>query len=294
MKVTGFSFIKNAIIYQYPVKEALESILPLCDEIIVAVGDSSDATRELVGSIDPQKIKIIDSVWDEKLREGGRVLAAETDKAFREIAGDSDWCIYIQGDEVLHEKYHAAIRHAMEQYKENKAVDGFLFNYKHFYGSFDFVGISSKWYRNEIRIIRNNKKIYSYRDAQGFRKNENEKLVVVPLDAFIYHYGWVREPGAMQAKNTNFGNYWNGGNEIVKNIKGPEEPFNYMLVDALKKFTGTHPKVMQERIQNKNWQFNYDPSFNHLKLKDQFKNILEQLTGQRFFDYKNYKIYRGK
>lgn len=294
MKVTGFSFIKNAILYQYPVKEALESILPLCNEIIVAVGDSSDATRELVSSIDPQKIKIIDSVWDEKLREGGRVLAAETDKAFREISSDSDWCIYIQGDEVLHEKYHTEIRSAMEQYKDKIDVDGFLFNYKHFYGSFDYVGISSKWYRNEIRIIRNNKKIYSYRDAQGFRKNDNEKLVVVPLDAYIYHYGWVREPGAMQAKNTNFVNYWNGGNEIVENVKSVEEPFDYMLIDALRKFNGTHPKVMQERIQNMNWQFNYDPSFNHLKMKDHFKNILEKLTGQRFFDYKNYKIYREK
>ena len=29
MKVTGFSFIRNAIKYQYPVKESILSILPL-------------------------------------------------------------------------------------------------------------------------------------------------------------------------------------------------------------------------------------------------------------------------
>ncbi len=292
MKVSGFSFIKNAIIYQYPVKEALESILPLCDELIVVAGDSKDATRELVASIDLQKIKIIDSVWDENLRQGGRVLAAETNKAFQAIPDDSDWCIYIQGDEVLHEKYHAEIRAAMELYKDNHEVDGFLFNYMHFYGSFDFVGASSHWYRKEIRIIRNNKKIYSYRDAQGFRKNDNEKLTVVPLNAFIYHYGWVREPGAMLAKSTNFGTYWNGGEATAENIKGPDDVFDYMQIDALKKFTGTHPAVMQERINNMNWQFNYDPSFNHLKMKDHFKNVLEKITGKRFFDYRNYKIYK--
>ncbi len=292
MKVTGFSFIKNAIIYQYPVKEALKSILPLCDEIIVVAGDSKDATRELVASIDSKKIKIIDSVWDENLKEGGRVLAAETNKAFQAIPEDADWCIYIQGDEVLHEKYHAEIRAAMELYKDNKEIDGFLFNYLHFYGSFDFVGASSHWYRKEIRIIRNNKKIYSYRDAQGFRKNDNEKLTVIPLNAFIYHYGWVREPGAMLAKSNNFGTYWNGGAASLENIKGPDDGFDYMQIDALKKFADTHPAVMQERINNMNWQFNYDPSFNHLKMKDHFKNVLEKITGKRFFDYRNYKIYK--
>jgi glycosyltransferase involved in cell wall biosynthesis len=98
MKVTGFSFIKNAIKYQYPIVEALQSILPLCDEVVVAVGDSDDGTRELVAGIDPQKIRIIDTVWDDSLREGGRVLAVETEKAFRAIAPDTDWCFYIQGD----------------------------------------------------------------------------------------------------------------------------------------------------------------------------------------------------
>ena len=63
MKVSGFTFIKNAVKYQYPIAEAIRSILPLCDEVIVAVGDCSDGTRELVASID-QKIKIIDTNWD--------------------------------------------------------------------------------------------------------------------------------------------------------------------------------------------------------------------------------------
>src|SRR5687767_12636501 len=102
MKVTGFSFIRNAVKFQYPIAEALQSILPLCDEVVVAVGMSDDDTRDVVTSLSP-KIRVIDTVWDEQLREGGRVLAVETDKAFRAIGPDSDWCIYIQGDEVMHE-----------------------------------------------------------------------------------------------------------------------------------------------------------------------------------------------
>src|SRR5688572_6492784 len=155
MKVTGFSFVKNAIKYQYPVVEAIRSILPLCDDLVIAVGDSEDDTRALVASIDSQKIKILDSVWNESLKEGGRVLAVETDKAFQAIGNDTDWCFYIQADEVLHEQYHSEVYEQMKKWKDEKKVDGLLFKYRHFYGSYDYVGISSKWYRNEIRILRN-------------------------------------------------------------------------------------------------------------------------------------------
>jgi hypothetical protein len=289
MKVTGFSFIKNAESFQYPIVEAIRSILPLCDEVIVAVGRSEDGTRELVASIDP-KVKILDTDWDESILEGGRVLAAETNKAFSAIANDSDWCLYIQGDEVLHEDGIDAVRSAMLKWKDNKKVDGLLFNYKHFYGSFDFVGTSSRWYRKEIRVIRNDKSFYSYKDAQGFRKGENQKLNVKPVDAWIYHYGWVREPKAMMAKWKNFGKLYLGQewkDEVEKTFTGD---FDYSGIDALEKFTGSHPLVMQERVKNMNWKFEYDISFNKIKLKDKLKDLLEKVTGKRPFDHNNFKV----
>src|SRR5690606_12122201 len=104
------------------------------------------------------------------LRTGGRVLAVETDKAFNAIDDDTDWCFYIQGDEVMHERYLQTVLAEMQRWKDDRRVDGLLFKYLHFYGSYDYVGTSSKWYPNEIRIIRKDKSIYSYKDAQGFRK----------------------------------------------------------------------------------------------------------------------------
>ncbi len=288
MKVCGFTFIKNAVQFDYPVVESIRSILPLCDEMVVAVGDSSDHTRELISSIASEKIRIIDTVWDPTLREGGAVLADETNKAFRAITGDPDWCFYIQGDEVLHEKYHDAVREGMLQWKDDKEADGLLFKYKHFYGSFDYVATSSRWYRNEIRIIRHDPNIYSYRDAQGFRKDDDKKLKVKALNAYIYHYGWVRPPQTMMDKKRNFGNYWGGDKITEEFIRLNSGEFDYSEIDALEKFTGTHPQVMKERIERMNWQFDYDLSYNNLTIKDHFKNIMEKWTGVRPFDYKNY------
>lgn len=290
MKVTGFSFIKNAVRFEYPIAEALRSILPLCDEVVVAVGNSDDNTRELVASVDPRKIRIIDTVWDDSLREGGKVLAVETNKAFQAISADTDWCVYIQGDEVMHEAGHDEVYSAMQKWKDNKEVDGFLFKYRHFYGSFDYIGMSSTWYRKEIRVVRNDKSIYSYRDAQGFRKGDNQKLNVKPLNAYIHHYGWVREPQAMQRKFNDFGKYWHGNQWLEESTKKYTGNFDYSGIDYLEKYTGTHPQVMQERIARMNWQFEYDLSYNKPRLKDRFRDVMEKLTGRRPFEYRNYRI----
>lgn len=289
MKVSGFSFIRNAVKYDYPAAEAIKSILPVCDEVVVAVGKSDDETLSLIQNIDP-KVRIIETVWDESLKQGGHVLAVETNKALDAVKADSDWCFYIQGDESIHEKYLDTVRAAMEKYKDDKRVDGLLFKYLHFYGSYDYTGNSSKWYRNEIRVIKNDKNIYSHADAQGFRKDNNEKLNVKAIDAYIYHYGWVREPHAMQAKYNNFGRLWRGDEWSARSEKKYSGPFDYSQVDSIEIFTGTHPSVLQPRIERMNWKFDRDLSYNNLKLKDRFKNVVEKLTGKRPFDYKNYKI----
>lgn len=288
MKVSGFTFIRNAIKYDYPVVEAITSILPLCDEFIVAVGNSEDNTRALIEGIGSSKIRIIDTTWDDSLREGGRVLAVETDKAFDALSTDSDWAFYIQGDEVLHEQFFEPLKEAMLRYKDQPEVEGLLFNYQHFYGSYDFVGDSRRWYRKEVRIIRNDKKIRSYRDAQGFRKNDRP-LNVKPVEATMYHYGWVKPPEAQQAKQENFNKLWHNDEWVDKNIP-KTEGFDYSKIDSLAHFTGSHPKVIQHRISSQNWQFNFDPTKKRLPFKSRLLHTIESLTGWRAGEYRNYKI----
>lgn len=289
MKVTGFTIIRNAIKYDYPVVEAITSVLPVCDEFLVSVGNSDDDTMALIKSINSPKIKIMESVWDDKLREGGKLLSIETNKVFDAIGNDSTWCFYIQSDEVIHEQYHATIRKAMEQYATDEAVEGLLFDYVHFYGNYNYVGNSRKWYRNEIRIIRNNKNIRSYKDAQGFRKTDDSKLNVKKIAASVYHYGWVKPPKAQQAKQENFHKMWHNDEWMKKNIAAVEE-FDYSKIDSLDLFKGTHPEVMKKRIAQQNWEFKFDPSQIKLSLKDKFLQSIERSTGWRPGEYKNYRL----
>lgn len=289
MHVTGFTFIRNAVKFDFPIVEAITSILPICDEFVVAVGQSDDSTLQLIREIAPQKIRIIETVWDETLQEGGSVYAKETDKAFRAISEKSDWAFYIQGDETVHEKDLPVIKAAMQRWKEDATVDGLLFDYIHFYGSYDFIGDSPTWYRKEIRVVKNNKNIYSYRDAQGFRKNNNEKLSVKPIEASMYHYGWVKDPRVMQEKHLHIHKYWYG-DEAEKHVKVAAEGFDYSQIDSLAKFKGTHPQVMKARLQRQNWQFTHDISHKNLSFKYRLKMWIAQLTGWYIGEYRNYKI----
>jgi hypothetical protein len=289
MKITGFTIIRNAVMNDYPVVESISSILPVVDEMIVLVGDSQDETEKLIRSIGSPKIAIHNSVWDPALKEGGRVLAAETDKAFQLIAPDSDWAFYIQADEVVHEQYHDTIRRAATQYKDDKQVDGLLFNYLHFYGTYDFVGDSRRWYHKEVRIIRNDKTISAYQDAQGFRRN-GERIRVKPIPAWVYHYGWVKNPKQMQEKRRNMIDLWQNKTEENTEILSVDIFDFNEDIDSLARFGGTHPKVMQQRIKDQNWNINLDLSKKKFSIKDRLLYWFEKKTGIRLFDFKNYRI----
>ncbi len=289
MKVCGFSFLKNAVKFDYPASEAIRSILPVCDHFIVAVGDCDDGTEEMVRSLSP-KIQVIRTVWDESFRDGGRVLALETDKAFQAIPPEYDWAFYIQGDEVVHEKYLPNIRKAMEDNLSATKVEGLLFKYIHFFGSYDFVGQAHSWYRREIRIVRNRKDVFSYRDAQGFRIKPNRKLNVVLIDAYIYHYGWTREPHALQQKVESMVKHYHDDNWI-KSVFKKKKKYEYEEGrEPIKRFEDTHPTVMKERIARKNWDFKPDLSIKFYSPKDRFKRTMFKLFGWIPGEYRNYKL----
>jgi glycosyltransferase involved in cell wall biosynthesis len=290
MKIAGFSFVRNAIKFDYPIVEAITSILPLCDEFVVMVGNSDDDTLGLIERIDSDKIKIVHSVWDDSLREGGRVLAVETDKALAAISPDVDWAFYIQGDEVMHEQYLPVVRQAMQNHLNNPAVEGLLFNYLHFYGSYDYVGDSRKWYRREIRVVRNTGQVVSYRDAQGFRKRDNKKLNVKLIDASIYHYGWVKPVETMRKKVGYFYRFWSTDAQMDAVREEAEEFAFENYGHTLARFTGTHPAVMRDRVTRQNWPFEFDTSRKSRSLKVRFLAVVEQLTGWRVGEYRNYKL----
>ncbi len=287
MKITGIAIVRNAVINDYPAVEAISSILPVVDEMIVSIDKGDDDTDGLIRSIQSDKLRIVYSTWDMNLRAGGRVYALETDKVKNQVSADTDWIFYIQADEVIHEKYHNIIRTTAEKYCNDPRVDGLLFNYLHFYGTYDYVGDSRIWYKNEVRLIKNDKTITSYRDAQGFRRG-NKKLNVVPVAAEVYHYGWVKSPEQMRRKQKTTARFYHD-DKTLEAIPDQSDHFDFSQFDSLRKFTGTHPVVMQQRITAKNWHVELDISQKKFNLKNRILYWIEKKTGRRLFDFRNFK-----
>jgi hypothetical protein len=284
MKISGFTFLRNGVKYDYPFLESINSLLPLCDEIVIAVGQSEDDTLERIKSLHSPKIRILETVWDESIRKDGAILSQQTNLALDQIA--ADWAVYLQADEVLHEQDYLMMKEAMVRYKDTKEVEGLLLNYRHFYGGYNYVGNSRRWYRREIRIVRPTIGVHSWGDAQGFRIH-GQKLHVKLIDATIHHYGWVKPPEIQQCKQKTFNKFWHSDKWVDQHI-GNHREYNYMQGGILKIFDGTHPAVMTERVRRQNWTFTYNPLKAQQPLKEKILDIIESQSGWRIGEYKNY------
>lgn len=286
MTLSGFSFIRNGVRFDYPFVESISSILPLCDEFVIAVGNSTDDTLDRLQQINSPKLKIVETVWDDTLRSGGSILAQQTDIALSRVTGD--WAFYLQADEVVHEKDYPAIMEALRRHHQNHEIEGLLFTYHHFYGSHRYVGNSRRWYRREIRIIRNGIGAHSWGDAQGFRI-ANRKLRVKLIDGSIYHYGWVKPPKQQQEKQRSFNRLWHPDDWVEKHV-GKTDEYDYSQGGILVEFTGTHPRVMQQRVEREDWGFSYDPSKARQTVREKILNWIEERTQIRPGEYQNYRI----
>lgn len=291
MKISGVIILKNAVVNDYPFLESIHSLLPMVDEMIVSVDPGDDNTEEQIRSIHSDKVKIVMTHWDMTKRAGGAVYADETNKALDAVSPDADWIFYIQADEVIHEKDYSAILSAAKKYSHNDRVQGLLFRYIHFYGTYDYVGTGRQWYNYEVRMIKNKRSIRSYKDAQGFRIG-NQKIKVVKVDADVYHYGWVKSPRNMKQKIDNTILFYNHDDEAIQRYKEDVLLFDFDNYGKLDLFNGTHPSVMKGRIERKNWTINFDLNSTTYSFKDQCLIFFEKLTGIRLFAFRNYKILR--
>lgn len=253
MKISGFSMVRNATKLYYPIKESIESILPICDEFIIAVGkgDEDDHTREEIESIGSDKIKIIDTVWQEKDFVNGRVNAVQTNIALEQCTGD--WCFYLQADEVVHEKYLLVIKDRCLELLDDEEIEGLVFDYRHFWADYNHYQITHGSYKREVRIIKNNIGIKSNKSAQGFRRN-GEPIKAAHAHAEIFHYGWVRPPHLMQNKSKALNSVHWGLKKAEEYYRTAPKEFDYGPLDVVPVYKGTHPKVMQKRIEEMNWQ----------------------------------------
>jgi hypothetical protein len=287
VKVSGFTFIRNGNTLGYPFVPSIRSLLPLCDEVIVNVPRSTDDTLAAVRAINDPKIRILESEWDEAQRAGGRALSHHTNLALDQCSGD--WCVYIQGDEVLHEDSIPAMRQVMERELSNAAVQGLLADYTHFYGSYWTTVYSFGWYYKEVRVVRRGPTIRSVGDAQGFRTREGRKLCVKNSGGRYFHYGFALEPGKMYQRKANLVSLYGKTPQTAS-----ARPATFYDDDQkVRPFTGTHPAVMRDAVAAAHWTYqSRNPliRFRRNYFWEDIALLIKQCTGITLGVHKNYRL----
>jgi hypothetical protein len=285
--LSGFTLVRNAVKLDFPIVPAIRSVLEVCDEVVVNVGKSEDETRDLVASVKDPRVRILDTEWD--FTKKNIMLSIETQRAMDACRGA--WGIYIQADEVLHERGARILKEKVAEWDADKRVEGLLVKYLHFYGGFDQIATSRRWYRREVRCIRLGKDIHPYQGAQGFRVGpENRKIQARVTDAEMFHYGWARPAKAIKEKlEISKTIYPWGGNRFDKEqARGSLE-----WIPLLKPFRGTHPAAAREWIAAR--AVDPDRVIGPMKLKPEhvrfyISDWIERLTGARVFEFKNYVL----
>ena len=241
MKVSLFTFLRNGSKLGYPYIESIRSALPLADEYVVALGpsdpDEYDQTRKTLLSLGEPKLRIVDSIWNEGMRQAGFVYGQQKMLAQSQCTGD--WAFYLEADEVLHEQDLDLIHHSMRENLANTRVEALVFDYIHFFGSPRWQANSPGWYRRAPRIIRNTIRTVAC-DGLFWNVVVNNQSMRWPKAALtgakIYHYGHVRPVAAMNAKQFAVERYWD---------KTPQAFEKYRIDPAaIRLFQGTHPAVM--------------------------------------------------
>ncbi len=319
-RVSGFTLVRNGVRFDYPFEESIRSLLPLVDELVINIGIGDDETETRIATLKKsapggEKIKTFQSRWpldDPEKKKGGLILSEQTNLALDQCTGD--WCVYLQADEVFHEADYPRFHATLSRAHADPQVEGLLFDYVHFYGSFDVIQQTRSAYRREVRAIRRASRGRSVGDAQSFRKPDGSKLKVVRSDVRVFHYGWVRTPEAMREKTFFMDQLYHGaksggatqGNGATQGsessacgnaVTATGDNYRYKRFWGLRYFEATHPGVMRERIQSKGWHWDLQKSpfvWNWSDLKKVVLDSIERVTGHRFFEYRSYRLIRGR
>ncbi len=274
MKISGFMFIKNGQILGYPFIQSIKSILPIVDEFIVNVGQSEDDTLEMISSINNNKIRIIESVWNDEMKDRGYVYGQQ--KMIAQFNCTGDWAFYIEGDEIYHEDELDKIKKSMELYLHDSSVEALVFDFKHFYGNANSVLNSIGWYRSEARIIKNSVRSYAPDGLFWLVLDSNKKgryPKAKHTGASCFHYGWVRTEEQMNLKSSKVNKYW--GSDPIK------VDYTQMDQKIIQPFQGTHPQIIHDWLPMDKELFKADPNYKltFKQKKHRFLKIIENFFG---------------
>jgi len=247
--ISGCTIIRSSAGFDYPFEESIRSLLPLVEEMVIVAHRADPVAWETVRALDDPRVTLVESDWDLGPPGGGRVLAMQTNLALERCR--FAWALYLQADEVLHEADHDAVRGALARCHDDQHVDALTFRFLHFEGAYDLVNPFR--YRRQCRLVRNDGRLESIRDAAGFGRRDRTRLRTRDSGARVFHYGWARPPAQLKAKTLALAALYHDEARVARRW-GAVEAERLGNMEVAWRWHGSHPAVMRRRMARMDWQ----------------------------------------
>lgn len=236
--ISGYVCVRNAQTLDYCVVEAVKSLIPVCDEVVVCDGESTDKTWEMVECIGDSRVRIISYPWDHPVGND-RFWVKWLNYARKRLS--YDYQITVDADEVLSEHSYNLVR----ELARTKMCG--IFKRHNFWkdarhtaplntvcgdtvarcGPTSLYMPSDEPYPAEVPNIRT--------DAEYFPALE------------IFHYGFIRDPQAFLRKSKAVQTMFMGScDQRILNMEASGQVWtarDYFDGQPLMEFTGSHPPV---------------------------------------------------
>ncbi len=245
MRISGFTFVRDAEARGYPVQASIRSLLPLVDEFVVALGPCTDGTERLIREIGDPRIRILPTTWNEHVRSDtgvkGFVYGQQKSIALFNCTGD--WAFYLEADEVVHEEDLPNIRACMERSLGDDRVEALIFDYLHFYGNGNTIAWSPGWYRQAVRVVRNTIPVWGpkglFFTVMDTPRRGRYPRAIRCDGARIFHYGWVRSEEQIRRKHDSI-------RPMFGDRSDPDVDLGRIDPQVLRPFEGTHPATVRD------------------------------------------------
>ena len=198
MKLSIYTFARDALYLDFHLVDMLKHHLPLADEIIVDEGYSTDGTYEAIKDIDP-KIRIFRNEWD---RSDPKTWSIKyRNRARMNCTGD--WCIMLDADEFIPEWEFDRLRALLESAHQPVV----RMKYLNFYGNYKVFNARPEkfgWPVWKCAIHRNLPEIAAWGDGANVRFGDkgdvHDKEYYAHSGIIVHHFGTVRHAARLRQK----------------------------------------------------------------------------------------------
>ena len=270
MNIAGHLFVRDAIKYDYCVVEAIDSMIPFCDFVLVMDCSSTDGTKDLLLDhfTSNRKVQMVfDQPWDVAAGNGGIRLRMIADKCRAMLKERGvEWQFMLQADEVVHE---SSYQHILDACRSNKA-DAYLCRRIDMMWNMDLcMWADVNRYSHDkrpmdpdvCRLAKIDKKVIA--DASDLERHNASRSTFEKI--ILFHYSMVRDRHKLLDKIIDMHAWyhaqdpWKNTDSRICDMKKAGvgyDPSSWKTPEFLRPIPMPHPKVANVWVETRRHQHN--------------------------------------